>query len=102
MIVVDNKEDLKTALSNRKQTIVVKGKLAKRLRPLSKIKKAPANLNPNISPATGALMIAPLAEIPVAVAITLIITIGVVSIVAILKDYSVKVSGDEVFLVNKD
>lgn len=97
---VKTKEELNSALQNKENIIIVKGKLAKKLKPLGIIKKSnkKIDINEKMSSNMAVGSLTGIAGISVAVAITLIITIGVVSIVAILKNYNVVIKDDEIRL----
>ena len=99
-MTVTTKEELKTALQNKENTIIVKGKLAKKIKPLSLLKKSNKKLNidENMSTTAAAGFLSTIAGISVAVAITLIVTIGIVAIVAILNNYRMVVKNDEIIL----
>lgn len=96
---VTTKEELKTAVADGETTIVIKGKLAKRLKPLVKVSGLKGKMIPMTQgAAVGALG---LTGISTAVAITLIVTVGLVTMVAILKGYTIRyknVDGDEIIL----
>lgn len=100
MVVVKTKEELKTALQNKESTIIVKGKLAKKIKPLALIKKSKdkINLNENMKANAAAGILTEIGGISAAVAIVLIVTIGIVAIVAILNDYKMVVMDDEITL----
>lgn len=91
MVVVKSKKELKRALKIKEKNIVVKGKFAKKVYLLSKFKGEDCSgfcenmSNKRTMVTMGAI------GIPTIVAVTLIITVGAVAIVAILKDYSIKV-----------
>ncbi|GKU29305.1 hypothetical protein [Clostridium folliculivorans] len=97
VVTVTSKDELKTALKNKENTIVVKGKLAKKIKPLSILKKSNKKINIDKSAST-AVAAGALVGIPIAVAITLIVTLGIVAIVAILNDYRMVVRNDEIVL----
>lgn len=91
---------MKTALQNKENTIIVKGKLAKKIKPLAFLKKTnkKININENISTTSAAGFLIGIAGISVAVAITLIVTISIVAIVAILNNYKMVKRDDEIIL----
>ncbi|MGX8176300.1 hypothetical protein ACWS7L_02285 [Exiguobacterium artemiae] len=93
-------KELKVALANKEPRIVIRGKLAKQLKPLTKLNKQSAS---NIPTSQGALVASfTLSGIGTAVAITLIVTIGIVSIVAMLKNYNMVLrSGDSELVLEK-
>jgi hypothetical protein len=99
-IAVTTKEELKSALQNKENTIVVKGKLAKKIKPLAIIKKSnkEVNINENMSKSMVMGSLTVVAGISVTVAITLIVTIGIVAIVAILNNYRMVIKDDEIIL----
>lgn len=99
-MIVTTKVKLKKALQNKENTIVVKGKLAKRIKPLSLLKKSnkKINIDENMSTNAAAGFLSGIAGISVAVAITLIITVGIVAIVAILNDYKMVIKDSEITL----
>lgn len=100
IVTVTTKEELKTALQNNENIIIVKGKLAKKIKPLSLLKKSNKKLNIDESMSTTAAagFLSGIAGISVAVAITLIVTIDIVAIVAILTNYRMVVKNDEIIL----
>lgn len=99
-IVVSSKEELKKALQDKENTITVNGKLAKKIRPLALLKKSnkKTNIDENMSTTAAAVVLSGIAGISVAVAITLIVTIGIVAIVAILNDYRMGISDEKIIL----
>lgn len=100
-VVVNNKEQLKKALDSKAEYIIVRGKLAKKLKPLSKVKKSKDTEKLSESMYQAAL-ITYLGVLPVKVAITLIVTVGVATIVALLKDYNIKYKiGEEEFVFER-
>lgn len=96
MVIVNKKQELKDALKNKEETILIRGKLARKISKLEKFKKTEKcdELCENLSKVRAVATISSLG-VPVVVAITLIITLGVVSIVAILKNYTIKVKKGE-------
>lgn len=92
MVIVNEKQALKNAIRDEEDEIIVNGKLAKRLSILENLKKNKNcdEINEDIGKFRVVATMSSLG-MPVIVAITLIITVGVVSIVAILKNYSIKV-----------
>lgn len=90
-VVVTTKSQLEDALKNKESSIIVRGKLAKKIFPLSifKHKHVPMNLSTNMGFAEASGALSSLVGIPVVVAITLIVTIGLVAIIAILRDYRI-------------
>ncbi|MEG0774383.1 hypothetical protein [Clostridium sp.] len=100
VVTVTTKEELKTALKNKENTILVKGKLAKKIKPLSLLKKSDKkiNIDENMSTTAAAGFMSTIAGISVAVAITLIITVGIVGIVAMLNDYKMVIKDNEITL----
>ena len=100
-IIVYTKGELKEAIQRGDKHIIVKGKLAKKIQPFSKVKKSQVS---NLSSSMSANMVAGvLVDVPTVVAITLIITIGVVTIVAILKNYRIIIrKPDEEIILEKN
>lgn len=95
-VEVRTKEELNNALQNKCDVIIAKGGFAKKLKPLTIIKKSNKKLDINEKMSSSALAgsLTGIAGISVAVAITLIITIGIVSTIAILKDYNIEIRDD--------
>lgn len=103
MVVVKKKSELLDAIKNKEAVIVVQGELAKDVKYLTVIKKShhANNLSENMS-RSGAVGVLTLSGLSTAVAITLIVTVGLVAIVAILKDYTIKVKqGDDELVLER-
>lgn len=94
---VYNKKDLKKAINSGEKSIVVKGKLAKKVELLDKINKnKETNLSEDISvKRTEGLLVG----LPVSVAITVVITLGVVASIAILKNYRIIIKKKDIEIV---
>lgn len=85
MVTVSKKAELAKAVKNKENTIVVTGDLVNKLKPIAKVK---GNSNIHEGMTKGELISAgALAE---SVMITLIITVGIVVIVAIIFNYNVR------------
>ncbi|MBK5241939.1 hypothetical protein [Clostridium sp.] len=100
-VMVKTAKELKEVLNNKEERIIIKGRLAKKIKPLSIIKMS--NKNIGLKETMRKNMVAgslTLAGMAASVAIALIVTIGVVSIVVILNDYRIvyKNGDDEIIL----
>ncbi|WDU78839.1 hypothetical protein [Lysinibacillus sp. G01H] len=101
MAYVSSKSELQEAIRKKEKNITVTGSLAKKLKPLAKTNK----LNKSNNPTTQAALVGSLslAGIGTAVAITLIVTVGLVVIIAILKDYNVTLkNGDQEVVLERN
>ena len=97
MVIVKTKEELKNAISRRDHILVTNKNLVKKLTPFMYVKKGSRDINSLLSGKSNALAGAALSSLtglPIAVAITLIITVGVVVVIAILSDYKIKRTKD--------
>ncbi|RAS81955.1 hypothetical protein [Priestia endophytica] len=101
MIIVAEKHALHKAVSHGEQTIMVKGMIGKLLSPLANVQQKPKDLCITMTPAVAAAIIAPHADITTALAITLILVIGLVTIVSIFKDYHMENTYDGLVLQKK-
>lgn len=104
VIKVDNKKDLKHAVTLGIEKIEVTGKLAMLLKPLASRtrKKIDLRISEGNSLITNATALsAAFSALAIPVAITLIITVGIVTIVAILKDYNIHYENGKVILSSK-
>lgn len=110
MVTVYDKKSLKRAVTKKEDIIVVKGKLARKLRPLAKIKGAAVvnnnstkgvRMDASINTAAAGALISSTYVIPVSVSIILIITVGLVAIIAIFNDYNMRISNEEIILEKK-
>ncbi|NLY79688.1 MAG: hypothetical protein GX072_07310 [Lysinibacillus sp.] len=90
-------KELKDAVKQKRERIVVRGKLAKTLKPLAKIKGAP-NVHEGMSTDQLAGTLAT-AAVPAAVWITLIVVVGITVFVALIRGYNVKVKVGENLLI---
>lgn len=92
MIIVKTKDELKDAVLKREHILVTDKKLAKLLSSLIHVKKDRSYIEDLLyvkSDFLAASMISSLGAIPISVAITLIVTIGLVTIIAILRNYRI-------------
>lgn len=98
---VSTKNELQKAIRNKESKIIVTGSLAKKLKPFAKANTLnKGTIGTTQSAAVGALG---LAGISTAVAITLIVTLGLVVVVAILKDYNVRLkNGDQEIILERN
>lgn len=92
-VTVDNVSDLSKAVKDKVPRIIVTGKLAKKLKPLTKVKVNNASLSYGMS-RTG--LVSACKGIPPIVLVTLIMTIGMVTIVGLFLGYTIKISGQNV------
>ena len=100
-VQVTTKEELKYALQNKENIIIVKGKLVKKIKPLLIFKKSnkKVNLDEKMSMNMAVGCLTGLAGISVVVAITLILTIGIVAIISILNNYRMVIKDDEIEII---
>lgn len=101
MVVVSSKSELQEAIRKKEKNITVTGPLAKKIKPLAKTNK----LNKSNIPTTQVALVGSLslAGIGTAVAITLIVTVGLVVVIAILKDYNVTLkNGDQEVVLERN
>lgn len=91
MVVVKSKKELKEAIKSHKDEIHVEGKLVKPLKIIAKLQKKNKFKGKDGSKVTTAHMTGALSAVGVSLAIALstIATIGIVSIVAILNGYDI-------------
>ena len=92
MIIVKTKDELKDAVLKREHILVTDKKLAKLFSSLIHVKKDRSYIEDLLyvkSDFLAASMISSLGAIPISVAITLIVTIGLVTIIAILRNYRI-------------
>lgn len=102
MVLVTDKTGLKEAVKNLEQEIIVTGKFAKMLKPFTYKRKKSVNINPTDTHYMAAGAIASsFVGLSVSVALTLIITLGIVTIIAIFRDYDVEYSSDKLSLKRK-
>ena len=97
MVTVKTKEELKQAVSRGEHIFVANKDLSKKLKPLTYVKCNYTTIDTISSSKSNAMAgaaLASLAGVPVVVAITLIVTIGIVCVVAILKDYKIRLNVD--------
>jgi hypothetical protein len=93
---VKTAEELKTALDKKKKKIVIEGDLVKKVKYLSYVKKSKKlELNTGMSTLFAGEALASFTGIAIPVAITLIVTFGVVGIVAMLCDYKMIIKDGE-------
>ncbi|MEB1809753.1 MAG: hypothetical protein LPK26_21085 [Bacillaceae bacterium] len=98
---VSTMSELKDAVKQKRERIVVDGKLANKLSILAKVKDKP-DVHPGMSTSQLAGSLAGVAAVPVAVWITLIIATGVTVIVGLLLGYNLKVKvGDNELVFDK-
>lgn len=96
MVVINNKNELLSALNIGENIIVVRGDLANEIKYLTTIKNTEyINDLSKDMPRSRAVGVLTLSGLSTAVAITSIVTIGIVSIVAILKNYTIRVKQGE-------
>lgn len=97
MIIVKTKEELKQVISRGEHIFVDNKDLSNKLKILTYVKYNSTIID-TISNSKSNLIagatLASLAGVPVAVAITLISTLGIVCVVAILKDYKIRLNID--------
>ena len=95
--IVYSKKDLNKAIKSGEKSIVVRGKLARKIQLLGKVNKSKVtNLSEDMSVyRTAGLLVG----LPVSVAITVVITLGVVAIIAILKNYRIVIKKKDVEIV---
>ena len=98
-VEVNNVYQLRSAISSRKKILITDEKLAKKIKLLF---AKQSRYNTPIDSNLGAASLACLAGIPVAVAITLIITLGIVAIVGMTKDYRMIIDDGRVVLDPKN
>lgn len=97
MVIVKTKEELKQAISRREHIFVANKDLSKKLKLLTYVKcnsKIIYTISNSTSNVIAGTALASSAGVPVVVATTLIVTIGIVCVVAILKDYKIKLDVD--------
>lgn len=95
--IVYSKKELNQAIKNGETSIVVRGKLARKIQLLGRVNKAKVtNLSKDMSVYRTASL---LTGLPVSVAITVVITLGVVAIIAILKNYRIVIKKKDVEIV---
>ena len=86
----------------REKKKIEKGLETEKIKTLSKVKKTSDTSKLSYNMTQGALA-SVLVGIPTVVAITLIITVGIVAVVAILKDYTIKYkSGDDEVILQRE
>ncbi len=93
MVIVKNKSELKKAILNREEILIEDIKLIRMLKPLMHVKQGDKRIKELLACKTNAsagVTVATLAGLEVPVAIVLIVTVGVVTIVAILSEYEIE------------
>lgn len=101
MKIIRDKEELKCAVLNKEHVLVKNCKIEKQLKYLAKVKRDKSQiymLKNSTSCVASASILGGLAGLAIPVAITLILTLGIVSIIAILSYYKITVGPDGIEL----